>query len=69
VFRHLGTHLETMRLDLPLTHGGTEIRMALLGQVSAIPATGRARRSRAARRGALEIISQIASMSPGRKIG
>ena len=61
VFRHPGTHLETMRLMLPLTHGGTEIRMGLLGQVSRYPGDRpRPPLSVPLDAGALEIINKIA---------
>jgi hypothetical protein len=61
VFRHPGTHLETMRLILPLTHGGREIRMALLGQIFRYPGDRpRAPLSVPLDAGALEIVSQIA---------
>jgi hypothetical protein len=61
VFRHPGTHLETMRLMLPLTHGGTEIRMGLLGQVFRYPGDRpRPRLSVPLDAGALEIINKIA---------
>jgi hypothetical protein len=33
VFRHVDTHLSTSRLILPLTMGGSEIRIGLLGQL------------------------------------
>jgi hypothetical protein len=33
VFRHPGTHLETTRLLLPLTWGGADLRLVLMGQV------------------------------------
>ena len=61
VFRHPGTHLETMRLMLPLTHGGTEIRMGLLGQVFRYPGDRlRSPLSVPLDAGALEIINKIA---------
>jgi hypothetical protein len=61
VFRHPGTHLETMRLILPLTHGGTEIRMGLLGQVFRYPGDRpRPPLSVPLDAGALEIINKIA---------
>lgn len=61
VFRHPGAHLETMRLLLPLTQGGTAIRMALLGQIFRFPGDRkRPPLSVPLDAGALEIINQIA---------
>jgi hypothetical protein len=60
IFRHPDTHLETMRLVLPLTQGGTEIRMGLLGQIFRYPGDRpRAPLSVPLDAGALEIINQI----------
>jgi hypothetical protein len=61
LFRHANSHLETTRLMLPLTRGGTEIRMVLLGQVFRHPGD-RPRPLLAVPldAGALEIINQIA---------
>lgn len=40
IFRHPATHLETTRLLLPLTLGGAEIRLALMGQIFRYPGGG-----------------------------
>ena len=33
IFRHVETNLKTARLILPLTHGGTAIRIGLMAQI------------------------------------
>jgi hypothetical protein len=61
IFRHPDTQLETMRLLLPLTQGGTEIRLSLVGQIFRF--SGDSKRpplSLPLDAGALEIINQIA---------
>jgi hypothetical protein len=45
VFRHPDTHLETTRLLLPLTLGGADVRIVLMGQIFRYPAAAQSRRS------------------------
>jgi len=60
VFRHPGTHLETTRLLLPLTLGGADVRIALMGQVFRYPDGGaKAPIAHPLDAGALEILNQI----------
>lgn len=61
IFRHVDTHLETTRLILPLTRGGTEVRIALMGQVFRYPggSTG-APITQPLDAGSVEIVNQIA---------
>jgi hypothetical protein len=60
VFRHPDTHLETTRLLLPLTLGGADVRIALMGQIFRYPDGGaRPPIAQPLDAGALEILNQI----------
>src|SRR5260221_8932214 len=60
VFRHPDTHLETTRLLLPLTLGGADVRIVLMGQIFRYPGGGaRLPIAQPLDAGALEILNQI----------
>jgi hypothetical protein len=60
VFRHPETRLETTRLLLPLTRGGADVRIALMGQIFRYPGgSAKPPIAQPLDAGALEILNQI----------